>query len=99
MKAAIVLARGKEAVKIRRSLFREKDAGCYVVLEEEVVKLPFIDRYKHLGGLVSAAANICILKSEPAVLRADPHFGGSDIKSSAINDFLSNLGRPSSKQQ
>ena len=56
--AAIVLARGKDAVKVRRHLFKDKDAGCFVILEDETVKLPFVDRYKHLGGLVSATANL-----------------------------------------
>ena len=56
--AAIVLARGPGAVQTRRTLFRTQAAGCYVLLEEETILLPFVDRYKHLGGVISATANL-----------------------------------------
>lgn len=56
--AAIMLARGAGAVQVRRCLFKHKAAGCHALTEEENILLPFVDKYKHLGGIVSAMANL-----------------------------------------
>lgn len=56
--AVLLFIRGLNAVTVRRKVFSTKAPHIPVVLESETVLLPIVTQYKHLGGLVSAKANM-----------------------------------------
>lgn len=56
--AAIIQPRGKGAVAVRRRLFARNPATWPIMTEHEVVQLPLVSQYKHLGGLVTAAGTM-----------------------------------------
>ena len=56
--AAVVSPRGTGAVALRRRLFSSTKAVFPVLLDDELIQLPLVSKYRHLGGLVDASGSM-----------------------------------------
>ena len=52
--AALLLPRGKQAVKMRRQIFQQAKATIPILMEHACVDIPLISQYRHLGGEITA---------------------------------------------
>ena len=56
--AALLAVRGSQAVHAKRRLFSSPKASIPVIMETELVHLPLISQYRHLGGLVVVSGSL-----------------------------------------
>ena len=56
--AALVLPRGKSAVKVKRQLFNNKDASFPVLCEHCAFEIPMVSSYVHLGGVIASDTSL-----------------------------------------
>ena len=56
--AAVVSPRGPGAVRMRRRLFAETNATFPVLLDDAIVQLPLVPKYRHLGGIIDASGSL-----------------------------------------
>ena len=56
--AIIMIPRGPAAVKVRRQFFGKPKAHLPVILENNMIRVPLVYEYRHLGGQITAASGL-----------------------------------------